>query len=48
MLTGAGGNIGLSVGQDAAFIVDDQYAPMHRQDRRGRSRRRHRQAGKVS
>src|SRR5688572_14813543 len=28
MLTGAGGNIGLSVGTDAAFIVDDQYAPL--------------------
>src|SRR5688572_20253105 len=28
MLTGAGGNIGLSVGADAAFLVDDQYAPM--------------------
>jgi len=28
MLTGAGGNIGLSVGEDAAFIVDDQFAPL--------------------
>lgn len=28
MLTGAGGNIGLSVGADGAFIVDDQYAPL--------------------
>ena len=28
MLTGAGGNIGLSVGDDGAFIVDDQYAPL--------------------
>jgi cyclase len=28
MLRGAGGNIGLSVGDDAAFIIDDQYAPM--------------------
>jgi glyoxylase-like metal-dependent hydrolase (beta-lactamase superfamily II) len=28
MLVGAGGNIGLSVGADAAFLVDDQYAPM--------------------
>ena len=28
MLTGAGGNIGLSAGPDAAFIVDDQYAPL--------------------
>ena len=28
MLTGSGGNIGLSVGADGAFIVDDQYAPL--------------------
>ena len=28
MLTGAGGNLGLSVGDDAVFLVDDQYAPM--------------------
>jgi glyoxylase-like metal-dependent hydrolase (beta-lactamase superfamily II) len=28
MLTGAGGNIGLSVGEDAPFIVDDQFAPL--------------------
>src|SRR6185503_12175274 len=28
MLQGAGGNIGLSVGADAAFLVDDQYAPL--------------------
>ena len=28
MLTGSGGNIGLSVGDDGAFIVDDQYAPL--------------------
>ena len=28
MLTGAGGNIGLSVGSDAVFIIDDQFAPM--------------------
>jgi len=28
MLQGAGGNIGLSVGDDAAFIVDDQFAPL--------------------
>jgi glyoxylase-like metal-dependent hydrolase (beta-lactamase superfamily II) len=28
MITGAGGNIGLSVGADAAFLVDDQYAPL--------------------
>ena len=28
MLQGAGGNIGLSVGQDDAFVIDDQYAPL--------------------
>jgi glyoxylase-like metal-dependent hydrolase (beta-lactamase superfamily II) len=28
MLTGAGGNIGLAVGEDAAFLVDDQFAPL--------------------
>jgi glyoxylase-like metal-dependent hydrolase (beta-lactamase superfamily II) len=28
MLTGAGGNIGLSVGEDAAFVIDDQFAPL--------------------
>jgi glyoxylase-like metal-dependent hydrolase (beta-lactamase superfamily II) len=28
MLTGSGGNIGVSVGEDAVFIVDDQYAPL--------------------
>lgn len=28
MLTGAGGNLGLSVGPDAVFLVDDQYAPL--------------------
>ncbi|MGQ0765076.1 MAG: MBL fold metallo-hydrolase [Gemmatimonadota bacterium] len=28
MLTGAGGNIGLSVGEDAVFVVDDQFAPL--------------------
>lgn len=28
MLVGRGGNIGLSVGEDGAFIVDDQYAPL--------------------
>jgi len=30
MLTGAGGNMGLSVGNDAAFLVDDQFAPLTR------------------
>ncbi len=28
MLVGAGGNMALSVGEDAVFLVDDQYAPM--------------------
>ena len=28
MLQGRGGNIGLSVGDDGAFVVDDQFAPL--------------------
>ncbi|GIV60950.1 MAG: cyclase [Rhodothermaceae bacterium] len=28
MLAGRGGNIGLSVGADGAFLIDDQYAPL--------------------
>lgn len=28
MLTGSGGNMGLCVGQDATFLIDDQYAPL--------------------
>lgn len=28
MLQGAGGNIGLSVGVDGAFVIDDQFAPL--------------------
>ncbi|MDX2475391.1 MAG: MBL fold metallo-hydrolase [Candidatus Krumholzibacteria bacterium] len=28
MLKGAGGNIGLCVGPDGAFLIDDQYAPL--------------------
>jgi glyoxylase-like metal-dependent hydrolase (beta-lactamase superfamily II) len=28
MLTGAGGNIGLSVGKSGSFVIDDQYAPL--------------------
>ena len=28
MLTGAGGNIGVSVGDDGIVIIDDQYAPL--------------------
>jgi len=28
MLVGQGGNIGLSVGEDGAFLIDDQFAPL--------------------
>ena len=28
MLVGSGGNIGLMAGDDAAFVVDDQFAPL--------------------
>jgi cyclase len=28
MLVGAGGNVGLSAGEDAVFLVDDQFAPL--------------------
>jgi len=28
MLVGAGGNIGVSVGDDGVFIIDDQFAPL--------------------
>jgi glyoxylase-like metal-dependent hydrolase (beta-lactamase superfamily II) len=28
MLTGQGGNMGLSVGPDGAFLIDDQFAPL--------------------
>ena len=28
MLMGRGGNIGLSIGEDGAFVIDDQYAPL--------------------
>ncbi|MEL6449275.1 MAG: MBL fold metallo-hydrolase [Pseudomonadota bacterium] len=28
MLVGRGGNIGLSVGEDATFLIDDQFAPL--------------------
>jgi glyoxylase-like metal-dependent hydrolase (beta-lactamase superfamily II) len=28
MLVGPGGNIGVSVGEDGVFLIDDQYAPM--------------------
>ena len=28
MMVGAGGNLGLSVGEDGAFLIDDQFAPL--------------------
>jgi glyoxylase-like metal-dependent hydrolase (beta-lactamase superfamily II) len=28
MLTGAGGNIGVSIGDDGVFVIDDQFAPL--------------------
>ena len=28
MLQGAGGNIGVSAGEDGVFLIDDQYAPL--------------------
>jgi len=28
MLVGAGGNLGVSVGEDGVFLIDDQYAPL--------------------
>ena len=28
MLEGAGGNIGVSVGEDGVFVIDDQFAPL--------------------
>src|SRR5450631_242738 len=28
MLTGAGGNIGISAGADGVFMIDSQYAPL--------------------
>jgi cyclase len=28
MVTGAGGNIGLSIGEDGVILIDDQYAPL--------------------
>lgn len=28
MLTGQGGNMGLSIGEDGAFLIDDQFAPL--------------------
>ena len=32
VLFGAGGNIGVSVGDDGVFLIDDQYAPLERED----------------
>ena len=28
VMTGAGGNLALSIGEDAVFLIDDQYAPL--------------------
>src|SRR5260221_11249404 len=28
MMTGSGGNLGVSVGEDAVFVIDDQVAPL--------------------
>ena len=28
MLIGQGGNLGLSVGEDGSFLIDDQFAPL--------------------
>ena len=28
MMTGSGGNLGLSAGEDAVFLIDDQFAPL--------------------
>ena len=28
MLTGSGGNIGISIGEDGVFMIDDQFAPL--------------------
>ncbi len=28
MMTGEGGNLGLSIGEDAVFVIDDQFAPL--------------------
>ena len=30
MLQGAGGNIGVSFGDDGVFLIDDQFAPLRR------------------
>lgn len=36
VLFGAGGNIGLSYGEDGNILVDDQFAPLTDKIRRGR------------
>jgi len=28
MMTGSGGNLGVSIGEDAVFVIDDQFAPL--------------------
>src|SRR5258708_13365083 len=28
MMTGSGGNLGVSVGEDAVFVIDDQFPPL--------------------
>ena len=28
MMTGEGGNLGVSVGEDAVFVIDNQFAPL--------------------
>ena len=28
MITGKGGNIGLFIGEDGTFLIDDQFAPL--------------------
>ena len=35
MLEGEGGNIGVSVGEDGVFLIDDQFAPSRRRSSRG-------------
>ena len=34
MITGQGGNIGLFTGVDGSFMIDDQFAPLDREDHR--------------
>ena len=35
MIEGAGGNIGVSAGEDGVVLIDDQFAPLH--DKIGRA-----------